>query len=151
TMVQSEINYTGRVGERRLEARVVSQRAVSFNELTDDGLRLSLDSMATDTTVRAVVMRMTDSVTEAAAQRFEQLGMPYLITTPVSEQYLTTHPHAFLLVPTVEEQAELLAAQAMAEPAPRRVALIHVREPHADSMATAITRALAKRGITPVF
>ena len=75
-------------------------------------LRASLDSMVTDTMVRALVLRMTDSVTEAAAQKMESLGIPYLITNPVPASYTTTHPHAFLLVPTVEEQADFLAAQA---------------------------------------
>jgi ABC-type branched-subunit amino acid transport system substrate-binding protein len=124
---------------------------VSFNELTPDILALSLDSMATDTMVRAMVMRMTDSVTEAAAQKFEALGIPYLITNPVAADYTRSHPHAFLLVPTVEEQADFLVQQVQAEPAPRRVALFSLREPHADSLAAALSRALAARGLTPVF
>ncbi len=150
-MVESEVNLKGRISGRRMVTRVVSQRTVSFNELTPAGLRISLDSMAMDTMVRAVVMRMTDSVTEAAAQKFESLGLPYLITTPVAAAYTETHPHAFLLVPTVEEEAEFLAEQAAQSPAPQRVALISVREPHADSLVAATTRALTRRGLTPVF
>ncbi|MGH7470510.1 MAG: ABC transporter substrate-binding protein [Longimicrobiales bacterium] len=150
-MAQNDINYKGGISDRRMVTRVVSQRTVSFNELTPEILGLSLDSMAADTMVRALVMRMTDSVTEAAAQEFESLSLPYLITNPVPASYTQTHPNAFLLVPTVEEQAEFLAQQAQAEPAPRRAALFSLREPHADSLAAAITRALSARGIPIVF
>jgi ABC-type branched-subunit amino acid transport system substrate-binding protein len=150
-MAQTEINFKGGIADRRLVTRVVSQRTVSFNELTPEILKLSLDSMAADTMVRALVMRMTDSVTEAAAQEFESLGLPYLITNPVSASYTQTHPNAFLLVPTVEAQAGFLAQQAEAEPAPRRVALFSLREPHADTLAAAITRELTRRGIPIVF
>ena len=150
-MVENEINYKGGIDDRRLLARVVYQRAVSFNELTPDLLALSLDSMATDTMLRAMVMRMTDSVTEATAQKLESLGIPYLITNPVPQAYTRSHPHAFLLVPTTEEQAEFLAQQVELEPTPHRVALFSLREAHADSLAAALTRALTARGIKPVF
>ena len=150
-MLENEINYTGGVADRRLVTRVVSQRSVTFNELTADGLRLSLDSMASDTLVRAMVMRMTDSVTEAAAQKLEKRGVPYLITNPMPAAYTETHPHAFLLVPTVEEQADFLATQAAAQPAPRRVALFSVREEHADTLTAATIRALKQRGMEPVY
>jgi ABC-type branched-subunit amino acid transport system substrate-binding protein len=150
-MAQSEVNFNGGIAGRRLMTRVVAQRTVSFNELTPDALKVSLDSIAQDTSVLAVITRMTDSITEAAAQRYESLKMPYLVATPVSREYTKTHPHAFLMVPTVEDQAEFLAEQALAEPQPRRVAMINVREQHADSMTAAVTRALRARGITPVF
>jgi ABC-type branched-subunit amino acid transport system substrate-binding protein len=149
-LVEQDINYNGGVGDRRMHIRVVSQAMVSFNELTAEALKLSLDSMVADTTLRAVVTRMTDTVTEAAARRFESAGIPYLITNPVSNAFLQSHPHAFLLVPTVEDQAEFLVEQVAAEPAPRRVALFSLREPHADSLATAIRRALQARGMSPV-
>ena len=120
TMAATEVNYGGGIAGRRLVARVVSQQAVSFSELTDAALKLSLDSISSDTTVIAVITRMTDSVTEAAARRWESLGVPYLVTTPVSKEYVKTHPHAFLLVPPIEEQASFLAEQALQEPQPRR-------------------------------
>ncbi|MGH7460007.1 MAG: ABC transporter substrate-binding protein [Longimicrobiales bacterium] len=150
-MAESEVNIKTGVAGRRMVTRVVSQRTVSFNELTPEALRISLDSMASDTMVRGVVMRMTDSITEEAAQKFESLGIPYLITTPVSAAYMETHPHAFLLVPTIEEQSQFLVAQALRTPKPQRVAIINVREPHADALAAATTRELASHGITPVF
>ena len=151
TMAATEINYGGGIAGRRLVARVVSQQAVSFSELTPAALKLSLDSISSDTTVLAVITRMTDSVTEAAAQRWESLGVPYLVTTPVSKEYTKTHPHAFLLVPPIEEQAAFLAEQALQEPQPRQVAMLYVREPHADSMAAAVTRELNARGIKPIY
>jgi ABC-type branched-subunit amino acid transport system substrate-binding protein len=150
-MAATEINFNGGVAGRRLVARVVAQQAVSFSELTQETLRLSLDSISRDTTVVAVITRMTDTITEAAARRWESIGMPYLVTTPVSDQYAKTHPNAFLLVPTIEEQAEFLAEQALQEPQPRRVALLNVREPHAESMTAAIVRELDARGIKPVY
>jgi ABC-type branched-subunit amino acid transport system substrate-binding protein len=149
-MVEGDINRKGGVGDRRVVVRVVSQRMVTFNELTAEGLKLSLDSMATDTMLKAVVTRMTDTVTEAGARKFEAAGIPYLITNPVSDAYMQSHPHAFLLVPTVEDQAAFLVDQVFAEPAPRRVALFSLREPHADSLAAAITRTLRARNIAPV-
>ncbi len=150
-MAANEVNYNGRIAGRQLVARVVAQQAVSFSELTPQTLKLSLDSIGSDSSVLGMVTRMTDTITEAAAKRWESMGMPYLVLTPVSADYPKTHPHAFLMVPSVEEQAAFLADQALQEPQPRRVALINVREPHADSMAAAITRALATRGIKPVF
>lgn len=150
-MVESEINFNGGVAGRRMKVRVVDQRAVVMNELTPAALRASLDSIARDTSVTAVVTRMTDSITEHGAQLFEQHGIPYLISTPMDEQYLATHPHAFLLVPTVQQQAEFLAAQVEQEPTPRRVAIMYVRERHAEALATEIGNALARRGIKPVF
>jgi ABC-type branched-subunit amino acid transport system substrate-binding protein len=150
-MAEQEINFNGGVAGRRLNARVVSMRDVSQNLLTPEILRASLDSIARDTMVLAVITRMTDSVTEAAAQQFEEVGVPYLVSTPVDENYVKTHPHAFLLVPTIQEQAEFLAQQAVAEPSPRTVAIMHVREPHAETLANAIKTALAARGIAVAF
>lgn len=150
-MVESEINFNGGVVGRRLKVRVVDQRSVVMNELTPAILRASLDSIASDTSVAAVVTRMTDSITEQGAQLFERNRIPYLITTPVDDKYLETHPHAFLLVPTVQQQAEFLASQAEQEPAPRRVAILNVREGHAEALAAEIGNALARRGIKPVF
>jgi ABC-type branched-subunit amino acid transport system substrate-binding protein len=150
-MAASSINYTGGVAGRRLAARVVSQRVVSFGELTPEVLKVSLDSIVGDTTVLAMITRMGDSVTNAAAEEMEKRGVPYLVGTPVSEAYVKAHPHAFLLVPTIDEEAEFLAQQALHAKEPRRVVMLSVREPHADSMVAAITRSLARRGITPTF
>jgi ABC-type branched-subunit amino acid transport system substrate-binding protein len=150
-MAEQEINFNGGVAGRRLNARVVSMRDVSQNLLTPEILRASLDSIARDTMVLAVITRMTDSVTEAAARQFEELRVPYLISTPVDQSYVKSHPHAFLLVPTTQEQGEFLAEQALAEPAPRTVAIMHVREQHAEALANAIKTALAARGIAVAF
>ncbi|HSL72052.1 MAG TPA: ABC transporter substrate-binding protein [Longimicrobiales bacterium] len=150
-MAESDINFKGGAADRRVEARVVSQRAVVWSELTPDALAMSLDSMAADTTVLAVITRLTDSIAEAATASFERHRIPYLIATPVAADYARTHPNAFMLVPSVEEQAEFLVEQGLREAAPRRIAIMHVREPHADRLTQAITQALQRRGTQPDF
>ena len=146
-MVASEVNFSGGAGGRRFTARVVSQRDVVWGELTPDKLWQSLDSIAKDPQVLAVVTRVNDATTERATQLFEQAGLPYLVATPVARDYAKTHPHAFMLVPSLEDQAEFLAAQAFEEPQPRKVAIVHVREAYADSLARHIKIALAARGL----
>lgn len=150
-MIETEVNFSGGASGRRFKTRVVAQRDVVWGELTPQTLAASLDSMATDPSVLAVLTRMTDSTTERLTRKYEESGMAYLVATPVSRNYAETHPHAFMLVPSLEEQAEFLATQALAEAAPRRVAIVHLREDYAASMAGYIKRALAAKGITPVL
>src|SRR5688572_28333798 len=149
-MVESEINYNGGAGGRRFKTRVVAQYFVSANELTPEMLAASLDSIARDTNVVAVVMRMTDSITEKATQEFERRGIPYLISTSVAENYAETHPHAFMLGPSVEAQAQFMVDEALSEGAPN-VALVAVSEPHAEGLMRTIEQLLARRGVRPVF
>ena len=150
-MIETEVNFSGGASGRRFETRVVSQRAVVFGELTPQALAASLDSLARDSSVLGLLTRMTDSTTERMTAAFESRGLPYLVATPVAQDYAQEHPHAFMLVPSVEEQSEYLAAQALAEPAPRRVTIMNVREDAADSMAQHIKRALHKKGIETVL
>ena len=151
-MVESDVNFKGGVADRRLEVRLVARRAVARDSLTPAMLRASLDSMANDPSVLAVVTRMTDSITEGAAETFEKSNLPYLITTPVDENYARTHPHAFLLAPSTQSEADFLAEQGLKRSEGRRkVAILHTREPHAVEQAEAITEALAKRGVKPAM
>jgi ABC-type branched-subunit amino acid transport system substrate-binding protein len=146
-MVESEVNFKGGVAGRRLQVRLVSQRALARDSLTPEMLGLSLDSMANDPSVLAVVTRMTDSVTERAAATFEQQKLPYLITTPVEESYAQSHPHAFLLAPSTQSEAEFLAGQGLRGAGPHKVAIMHTREQHAVKQVEALEQALARRGV----
>src|SRR5688572_29209553 len=101
-MVASEVNFHGGAGGKRFTTRVVSQQHVVAGELKPDELYLSLDSMAKDPKVLVVVARVADAATERATRLFEEAGLPYLITTPVTRNYAETHPHAFMLVPSFE-------------------------------------------------
>jgi ABC-type branched-subunit amino acid transport system substrate-binding protein len=152
-MVESETNFKGGVADRRMEVRLVARRAVARDSLTPPMLLASLDSMANDKSVLAVVMRMTDSITERAAAKFEQSDLPYLITTPVDENYAATHPHAFLLAPSIQSEADFLASQglARAKSYARKVAILHTREEHAVRQTEALVAALAKRGVKPAM
>ncbi len=150
-MVESEVNFKGGVAGRRLQVRLVAQRALARDSLTPAILAASLDSMAKDQSVLAVVTRMTDSVTEGAAQHFEQQTLPYLVTTPVDEAYAQKHPHAFLLSPSVQSEAQFIVQQSLRGKRDARVAIMHVREPHAVEQVDAIAAELTKRGITPVL
>lgn len=150
-MIETEINFSGGASGRRFKTRVVSQRAVVFGELTPQALAASLDSLNRDPSIIGLLTRMTDSTTARMTADFERSGLPYLIATPVTRDYARTHPHAFMLVPSIEEQAEYLAAQAVLEPAPRRVTIMNVREDGADSMAQHIKRALQQKGIETVL
>src|SRR5262245_38681164 len=150
-MVEHDTNFKGGVAGRRLQVRLVYQRALNRDSLTPHMLGLSLDSMANDPSVLAVVTRMTDSVTERAAQAFEKQGLPYLITTPVDESYAGSHPHALLLSPSVQREAEFLVDQSLLGGARKSVAILHVRQPEAEMQVEAIKAALSKRGITPTL
>jgi ABC-type branched-subunit amino acid transport system substrate-binding protein len=150
-MVEHEVNFKGGVAGRQLGVRLVAQRALARDSLTPQMLAASLDSMAQDASVLAVVTRMTDSVTEGAARRFEQQTLPYLVTTPVDESYAEKHPHAFLLAPSVQSEAQFLVQQSLKGKRPDRVGIMWVREPHAEAQMNAIVAELGKRGITPTL
>jgi ABC-type branched-subunit amino acid transport system substrate-binding protein len=150
-MVASEINFSGGAGGRRFTSRVVSQRDVVQGELEPAELYASFDSMANDPSVLAIVTRVADATTERATRLFEEAGLPYLVATPVPRDYAKTHPHAFMLVPSMEDQAEFMAEQALLEPLPRRAAIINVREAFTDSLAMHVKRALLARGVQVVF
>lgn len=145
-MAESEINFSGGANHRRLKAHLVSQGAVSQNLLTPELLEANLDTMVTDTNVIAVVTRVMDDITEAATQKFEAAGVPYLVLNPVDENYAATHPHAFLLAPSVQEQARFLVDRAASDKALDRVAIIHVKDNYGQSMAGALEQALRERG-----
>lgn len=149
-MVASQVNWSGGVAERRFDVRVVSQAAVVQGELTPAGLHASLDSMANDPRVLAVVTRVTDGTSERATRLFEQAGLPYLVASPVPRDYAQTHPHGFMLVPSMEDQAEFMAEQAMSLPAPRRAAIINVRDLFTDSLAKHLEGELKRRGVEVV-
>lgn len=149
-MAESEINFSGGANKRRLKAHLVAQSAVTQNMLTPELLAANLDTMVVDTNVIAVVTRVMDDITEEATKKFEAAGVPYLVLNPVDENYATTHPHAFLLAPSIQEQARFLVSRAEADQRLDRVAIIHLRDNYGESMATALQDALRARGANVV-
>jgi len=145
-MAESEINFSGGANKRRLKAHLVAQAAVTQHLLTPELLAANLDTMVVDSNVIAVVTRIMDDVTEEATKKFEAAGVPYLVLNPVDENYAATHPHAFLLAPSIQEQSKFLADIAARDKVLDRVAIVHVKDKYGESMAAALQEALRARG-----
>jgi len=151
-MVESGINFSGGANGRRLTVRVPVQRAVSNYEVTPAMLAAALDSMANDTSLIAIVTRLNDSVSLDAARKFEAAGIPYLTTTPMPEDFDRTHPNAFQLVPSAQQQAAFLVDHALKlHDGPHRPAIIYLDEDYGQRMARAISDELTRRRAAPVF
>ena len=144
-MAESEINFSGGANHRRLKAHLVARGEVSQNLLTPELLTANLDTMVTDSNVIAVVTRVLDDITEAATRKFEAAGVPYFVLNPVDENYAATHPHAFLLSPSIQDQARFLIEQAARDKALDRVAIVHLKDSYGESMKDALEQALRER------
>jgi len=151
-MVESGINFSGGANGRRLTVRIPVQRAVANYEVTPEMMAAALDSLARDTSLIAIVTRLNDTVALAAAERFEQAGIPYITASPMPRNFDQTHPNAFQLVPSAEEQAALLVEHALKlNPGPHRPAIIFLNEDYGQRMARAIGDELTRRKAAPVF
>jgi len=150
-MVESGINFSGGAGGRRLTVRVPLQRAVTAYEATPEMMALALDSIANDSSLVGIVTRLVDSVSLEAARKFEAAGVPYITATPMPSDFDRTHPHAFQLVPSTEEQAAFLVDHALKlHGGPHRPVIIYLDEDYGKRMARALTDELTRRGAAPV-
>jgi ABC-type branched-subunit amino acid transport system substrate-binding protein len=133
--------------DRRFEARPVARAAVAQDELTDTMLLASLDSMANDDEVVAVVTRFLAPATMTAARKFNQVGFPYISLTPTSPEMVGGSTWGFSLVPDYNKQAAFIAQHVGGG---QRVALVHIDDPYGHGMAAALTGALTKVGSAPI-
>jgi ABC-type branched-subunit amino acid transport system substrate-binding protein len=145
-MTARGLRQTNVAKDRWFEARPVARAAVARDSLTDSMLLASLDSMANDTTVVAVVTRFLTSGTMTAVQKFNQVGFPYLSLTPIPPEIVGGSTWGFSLVPDYNKQAAFIAQHVGGG---QRVALVHIDDPYGRGMAAALTDALTKVGSKP--
>src|SRR5687767_1965111 len=85
-MAASGIRQSQAVKDRRFEARPIAQLAVVRDSLTPAMLRASLDSIAEDTLVVAVLMRLYMESATTATRELNRAGVPYISLHPTAPE-----------------------------------------------------------------
>ena len=131
----------------RFDIRPVARATVAAGELTDTILRASLDSMAADEHVVAVLSRFLTAGAIGAISNFNQAGVPYIATTPVAPEMVGGSTWGFSLVPDYKKQAEFIAQNAGSG---HRPIIVHIDDEYGRAMAGALRVALTKGGSAPI-
>lgn len=146
-MAASEVRMSKAAKGKRFETRIAAQRALAKGTLTPEMMRAALDSFANDEKVAVVVSRFLQEEEFGAMAAFRNKQVPFLSVTPLPDGITSATGPAFSLVPSIPKQAAFLAAQARPSD---RVAIVHIDNAYGASLASALTDALKKQGITPV-
>lgn len=146
-MAAKSIRTTGEQLDRRFDARPVARAVVARNELTDEILVASLDSMTADTLVVAVMTRFLSAGALQATQKFNAAGFPYIALTPVPPEVVGGSTWGFSLMPDYNKQAAFIAKHVGAG---KRVVIIHINDAYGQGMAAALSSELTKAGSAPV-
>ena len=129
------------------DARPAARGIVAAGALTDDILHASLDSMAADEDVVAVLSRFLARGAIAAIPGFNQSAVPYISTTPIASEHVGGSTWGFSLVPDYRKQAEFIAQHVGSG---KRPALIHIDDEYGRGMSAALREALASAGSAPI-
>lgn len=147
SMTAKGLRTTGVARDRRFEARPVAQAIVTRNELTDEILTASFDSMAADTGVVALLTRFLTPGSLQAVQKLNAAKFPYIALTPVPPQLVGGSTWGFSLVPDYHKQSAFIAQQVGSG---QRVAIAHINDAYGQGMAAALTAAVSQAGSTVV-
>ena len=146
TMSARGVRLSDVASDVRFDVRPAARGLIANNQLTEEILKASLDSMANDQDVVAVVTRLLTAGAVAATGTFNNEGVPYISTTPVSSELVGGSTWGFALVPDYRKQAEFIASKIGGA---RRIAIVHIDDPYGRGMAEALTQALTAVGSAP--
>lgn len=146
-MAASGVRQSQAAKDRRFAARPVAQHAIVGDSLTPEILTASLDSIADDTLVVALLSRFYLPAAVSATAKLNQAGIPYIALHSAQPELTGGSTWGFSLVPDINKQAAFLARQVGAG---QRVALIHIDDAYGRSMGAALTAALTQAGHAPV-
>jgi ABC-type branched-subunit amino acid transport system substrate-binding protein len=145
-MAASGVRQSQAAKDRRFDSRPLAQAAVVRDSLTPEMLRASMDSVAADTLVVALVSRFHLQAAVDATSRLNQAGIPYLALHPVAPELTGGNTWGFSLAPDVNKEAEFIARNIGAG---KRVAVLHIDDAYGRGMAQALVAALTRAGSPP--
>ena len=131
----------------RFDARPAARGIVATGQLTDTILRASLDSMATDQEVIAVLSRFLTRGATGAIAGFNQAGVPYISTTPIASRHVGGSTWGFSLVPDYRKQAAFIAQNVGSG---KRPAIVHIDDEYGRGLGAALRDALTQAGSAPI-
>ncbi len=146
-MAASGIRQSQAAKDRRFEARPLAQAAVVRDSLTPEMLRASLDSIARDTLVVAVITRFYMQSAIDAVGALNGAGVPFISLHPTAPGLTGGSSWGFSLVPDYLKEAAFIARNI---PADQRVAVVHIDDAYGRGIAAALTQELTRAGNTPV-
>lgn len=131
--------------DRRFDSRTLAQMAVVHDSLTPQMLRASIDSVADDTLIVALVTRFYMQSAIDATQQLNRVGMPYISLHPTLPSITGGDTWGFSMAPDYDKQAAFIAKQIGAG---KRVAVVHIDDAYGKGMAAAVARAVTAAGST---
>jgi ABC-type branched-subunit amino acid transport system substrate-binding protein len=145
-MAASGIRQSQAAKDRRFDSRAVAQHAVVRDSLTPEILRASLDSIAEDTLIVALISRFYMQGGVDAAGSLNQAGIPYLSLHPTAPELTGGNTWGFSLVPDYKKEAAFIAQQVGAG---KRVAVVHIDDAYGRGISAALVEALTQAGSPP--
>ncbi|HET9439810.1 MAG TPA: ABC transporter substrate-binding protein [Longimicrobiales bacterium] len=145
-MAASGIRQSQAAKDRRFDARPIAQAAVVRDSLTPEILTASLDSIAEDTLVVALISRFYMQSAVDAKNRLNSAGIPYLSLHPTAPDLTGGATWGFSLVPDYAKEAEFIAKNIGAG---QRVAVVHIDDAYGRGIAAALVDALTRAGSPP--
>jgi ABC-type branched-subunit amino acid transport system substrate-binding protein len=146
-MAASGIRQSQAAKDRRFDSRPLNQAAVVHDTLTPQMLRASIDSVAADTLVVALITRLYMQTAIDAMADLNRRGMPYIALHPTAPELTGGSTWGFSLVPDYNKEAAFIAKQIGAG---KRVAIAHIDDAYGNGMARAIAQAITQAGSTPI-
>lgn len=147
TFVAEEVNAAGGIGGRPLE--LVLER-----EASTTSARPALESasrLAADPSVVAVVGHANSGASLAAAQVYNERGVPQIAPTSTSPLLAGVGPWTFQLVGSDTHQGQFLADAIGACRATPRIALLYVNDDYGRGLELVVRRALVRAGVPIVY
>jgi ABC-type branched-subunit amino acid transport system substrate-binding protein len=145
-MAASGIRQSQAARDRRFDSRPLNQIAVVRDSLTPEMLRASIDSVADDTLVVALISRFHLQAAIDATGRPNQAGTPYISLHSTAPELTGGDTWGFSLAPDYNKQAAFIARQIGAG---RRVAVLHIDDAYGRGMSAALVNALTQAGSPP--
>ncbi len=147
-MAASGVRQSQAAKDRRFESRPVAQYAVVGDSLTPERLKASLDSIAADTLVVALVSRFYMQAAVDATSNLNRAGIPYISLHSVAPELTGGSTWGFSMAPDFNKQAAFIARQVGSG---KRVAVIHIDDAYGRGMAAALVTALNAAGSNPAY
>ena len=146
-MAASGVRQSQAAKDRRFDSRALNQMAVVHDTLKPEMLAASIDSVAGDTLVVALLTRFYMQSAIDATSRLNQAGMPYLSLHPTAPQITGGSTWGFSLVPDYVKEAAFIANNVGAG---KQVAIAHIDDAYGRGIAAALTQALTQAGSAPM-
>jgi ABC-type branched-subunit amino acid transport system substrate-binding protein len=147
TMAASGVRQSSAAKDRRFDVRPLNQAAVVQDTLTGEMLRASMDSVAADTLIVALLTRFYLQGAVEGVAHLNKVGMPYISLHPTAPELTGGSTWGFSLVPDYHKEAAFIAKQIGSG---KKVSIAFIENAYGRGISAALTQALTQAGSPPI-